>query len=243
MKEYILSDLHLYHKNIIKYCNRPYELSPEGIEKMNNSLFKLFCELPDDNETVIWNLGDVWLSMKMKEWDISEYKHVVQMMKGQHRKINLILGNHDRQVCTYSAFKKMQKSNLNLSLVDFYKEIGFDKVYDAPITIDGNFILSHEPVFLDTSQKTFFNIHGHTHDVMVNETYFTRDEKKLRPLSMGPKKREFYFKAPIEYPNRVVNPKMYFNACLDANDFKILRLVDVENALLARTDCINLRKK
>ena len=62
-KLFITSDLHwknFYHRNIIKYCNRHYELSLEGIAKMNEDILKQFDELPE--ESTILNLGDILLN-------------------------------------------------------------------------------------------------------------------------------------------------------------------------------------
>ena len=35
---YVTSDLHLNHKNIIKYCGRPWDFSEEGLNEMNHAL-------------------------------------------------------------------------------------------------------------------------------------------------------------------------------------------------------------
>ena len=59
-KIFITSALHLFHKHIIKYVNRPFDFSPEGCSKMNETLLKNFDELPED--CLIWNLGDVILN-------------------------------------------------------------------------------------------------------------------------------------------------------------------------------------
>jgi len=100
-KIYITSDLHLFHKNIIKYVNRPFDFSSEGCSKMNEFLLKKFDKLPED--CVIWNLGDVILNRSILQERTSA---VIWRMK-QNRKINLILGNHDKQC------KKESKSQKN----------------------------------------------------------------------------------------------------------------------------------
>ena len=61
---FIISDLHLGHSNIIKYCGRPYHVEgsnrnpaniPE-VNRMNEDILKMFDYLPDNCD--IWNLGD-----------------------------------------------------------------------------------------------------------------------------------------------------------------------------------------
>lgn len=54
-KIYITNDLHLFHKNIIKYVNRPFDFSLDGCSKMNEFLLKKFDELPEN--CIIWNLA------------------------------------------------------------------------------------------------------------------------------------------------------------------------------------------
>jgi calcineurin-like phosphoesterase family protein len=44
----------------------------------------------------------------------------------------------------------------------FYIDQGFDRVYDRPIIIDTNLILSHEPI-LFVSNSPFINVYGHVH--------------------------------------------------------------------------------
>ena len=79
---YFISDLHLSHNNIIKYCNRPYE----NIEQMNNDIIKRWNSVVGKDDTV-WVLGDVGLGRK------EDIKRLLLQFKG-HKK--LIMGNHDR---------------------------------------------------------------------------------------------------------------------------------------------------
>lgn len=81
-KIYFISDLHLSHNNIIKYCNRPYE----NIEQMNNDIIKRWNSVVGKDDTV-WVLGDVGLGRK------EDIKKLLLQLKG-HKK--LIMGNHDR---------------------------------------------------------------------------------------------------------------------------------------------------
>ena len=58
---------------------------------MNEFIFQKFDELPED--CLIWNLGDVLLNRKVPKDKVS---YIILRMK-QNRRMNLILGNHDKQ--------------------------------------------------------------------------------------------------------------------------------------------------
>ena len=192
-KIFITSDLHLFHKNIIKYVNRPFDFSPEGCSKMNETLLKNFDELPED--CLIWNLGDVILNRNVLQEKTSA---VIWRMK-QNRKMNLILGNHDKQC-------KKDKAE---TFIDYFTKSGFDMVFNKPIIFNNKYIFSHEPVFIPQGSN-FINIHGHTHNRFVTEDFFLSKYNK-------------------SFPKMKVNPKNYINVCMDANNFEILRLNELIN--------------
>lgn len=61
-KIFFTADLHLYHTNIIKHCNRPFET----IEEMNNVLVDNWNKVVGPKDT-IYILGDfVWGTNKRK---------------------------------------------------------------------------------------------------------------------------------------------------------------------------------
>ena len=76
---YFCSDQHLFHKNIIKYCNRPFD-------HMNEEILRKWNEKITDEDTV-YIVGDFALGRKEKaaEW----------LSQANGKKI-LIIGNHDR---------------------------------------------------------------------------------------------------------------------------------------------------
>lgn len=162
-KIYLTSDLHLFHINIIKYCNRPFEYSAEGCTKMNEFILKKFDALPED--CLIWNLGDVFLNLRIED---SRIMNDIMRIK-KNRKMNLILGNHDLRA------KKKPFSNY----IEYFEHLGFDKVYKGALDSE-NIIFSHEPVFID-SETSLVNVHGHTHDSMVSEDYFLGEYNKSFP--------------------------------------------------------------
>lgn len=189
-KVYITSDLHLFHTNIIQYCNRPFEFSPKGCSEMNEFILKRFDELPED--CLIWNLGDVYLNLHLEE---SKIMNDMMRMK-KNRKMCLILGNHDLRA------KKKPYPNY----VEYFKHLGFDEVYKGPLQLE-NMIFSHEPVLIE-SGSGLINIHGHIHEKKVTEEYFLGEHNDM-------------------YPKKKVNPENYINVCMDANDFRILKLNEI----------------
>ncbi len=160
---FLTSDLHLFHTNIIKYCNRPFEYTANGCSQMNEFILKKFDALPEN--CLIWNFGDVFLNLRLENERIM---HDIMRMK-KNRKMCLILGNHD--------FRARKKPFSNY--IEYFKYLGFDEVYKGPLQF-GNYIFSHEPVFIE-KESGLINIHGHTHEKMVTEDYFFSEYNKSFP--------------------------------------------------------------
>lgn len=76
------SDTHFFHRNIIKFCNRPWNT----VEEMNDGLINNWNNvvLKDD---VVFHLGDFAYASN------SGWKQLINRLNGH---IHLILGNHDR---------------------------------------------------------------------------------------------------------------------------------------------------
>lgn len=205
METYFISDLHIWHGNICKYCNRPYNISDNIIEKnygellrMRNDILELFDALP--NECTIYILGDVWFPGALKTGKLSnlDLANDVKRIKNKSRKVYLILGNHD----TLGGN----------DVIKYYYTLGFDRVYDAPIIFNKKLILSHEPVFISPTSN-FKNIHGHTHIIDVNDEYFCYDHSNIR-------------KPPSVRLENKVNSKNYFNVSYDRHK-KIFSLSEI----------------
>lgn len=193
---YFFADPHFCHKNVITFCNRPYTLTDDFtknrkvVEQMNEDILKHFDRLPAECE--VWLLGDVWFLGGSKQYQLLEQKNIIMMQKMVHRmkglqnrrQLHLILGNHD------TLFRE------NESRIDFYRKLGFDKVYDTPIIVNDNIILSHEPVYIPMNVN-MYNIHGHIHEKIVNADYFG---------------------------DKLVDSSRYFNVCWDYRH-KISKLV------------------
>jgi calcineurin-like phosphoesterase family protein len=130
---YFTSDLHFYHKNIIKFCNRPYAT----VEEMNEALIYNWNKRVNTTDS-IWVLGD--FSFGTPE----QTEEVLRQLKG-HK--HLIVGNHDRK-------GRAEKTNWSL----FFNTI---QEYTR-LKIDGHkFVLCHFP--FASWERGYVNLHGHTH--------------------------------------------------------------------------------
>lgn len=83
MKTFLISDTHFSHKNIISYCNRPYENTKE----MNEDLIKKWNEVVGRDD-LVYHLGDFGFGSK------EEIKRIQERLNGR---IALVLGNHDNR--------------------------------------------------------------------------------------------------------------------------------------------------
>lgn len=86
------SDLHFYHRNIMNYCNRPWET----VEEMNEALINNWNSVVKDDD-IVFNLGDFAFASN------SKWKELLEKLKGKHY---LIIGNHD--VSRYPGTKIME---------------------------------------------------------------------------------------------------------------------------------------
>ena len=82
MSIFMISDLHLFHGNIILYENRPFKNTDEMNKVISNNWNNVI-----KNEDTVFCLGDVAFGNK------DMIKNIVSKLNG---KKNLILGNHDR---------------------------------------------------------------------------------------------------------------------------------------------------
>lgn len=182
-------------------------------------------QVPDEKGIVLWNLGDVFYGRLFSQQPLENLKRLIAVMKGKHRKLNLILGNHDFQFKKWANWSNLSPLNSQSSLQKIFQYCGFDAVYDTPILIENKYILSHEPVFLKPGSQ-FINIHGHTHrasllpeDEEGNTKYFcyTLENHKMVRKAYADSNRDvpkLEFKK--DYQNYLTKANLYHNACWDA---------------------------
>lgn len=150
---FFCSDLHFNHRNIIKYCGRPWNsgrgedgelvVTDDDLAKMNDDLVANFNSVVGPGSTT-WFLGDFCMGPYQR-------KTIPELRARLNGKINIVLGNHDRHS------------------VKFYYDAGFDRVYDRPVVVHGFMVLSHAP--MEFVKAPFFNVYGHVHDCASYKTW------------------------------------------------------------------------
>jgi calcineurin-like phosphoesterase family protein len=157
---YIISDTHFGHRNIIKYCNRPFK----NEDIMDERLVKNWNSVVSESGKVV-HLGDFAYPWKEKDSDelITSYR------KALNGNIFFLLGNHDKQIRKISFWKGL-----------------FNTVRTKPMVIHKHFILSHEPV--EILPDGMFNICGHIHEKTIDDPrYFNVSAEQIgyKPIKLS----------------------------------------------------------
>ena len=146
-KLFFTSDTHFFHKNIIKYCSRPFA----NTEEMNEQLVERWNKVvPKDG--VVFHLGDFSLTAKEKD-----LKTLVNKLNGE---IHLIIGNHERD-----ALKMISSRFTTISdICEIYIE-------DDEITYDEqHIVMCHYPMIVwNGSHRGSWQLFGHVHGGLSNK--------------------------------------------------------------------------
>ena len=147
MKNLYISDLHIFHNNILLFDDRPFK----NVDEMTEEIVKRWNSAVDSCDHV-YVLGDMF-------WRNSEGAiKVLNRLKGN---IHLIKGNHDH--ITSAQYKKR-----------FVEITNYKKLNDVVGLIDRPVILSHYYMpFYDTHYYGGILLHGHSH--MTPESYDERE--------------------------------------------------------------------
>lgn len=130
---FVTSDIHFFHKNILKFENRPFK----DIEEMNKTIIKNWNNLIS-NDDLVYILGDISMG------SINDTNEIIKKLNGD--KI-LIKGNHD----TFINNKKFDKS--------LFKKVSSCE----EVTIYGvDFIMCHYPFASNDSHKIQLYRHIHS---------------------------------------------------------------------------------
>jgi calcineurin-like phosphoesterase family protein len=144
-KIWLISDTHIGHENIIKYCNRPFANAAE----MDEYILTMWNETVDDQD-VVYHLGDVYFRDPSK----------LYQLKGRKR---LLLGNHDdgkdphlhKVFQKIGIWRKFPEYGLLLSHLPIHQDqLGGE--YFSPTKERMIRALTH-------------NVHGHIHDRNIKD--------------------------------------------------------------------------
>ena len=177
---WFVSDLHMYHTNIIRLSNRPFA----DIEEMSKVLVDNWNNVVKEDD-IVFNLGDFCWSESYIIW-----AKVIDKLNGHQV---LIKGNHDHP-------KTLQKLSEQYKLIDshqgnplFVKNL--DKLFLIRERLElrhnkDRFLLDHFPQYSWVgSYHGVYHLHGHIHeknnDISTTNTYNVSIERNLyRPLSL-----------------------------------------------------------
>ena len=141
---YFTSDLHFWHKNICKYCNRPYD----SVEEMNQAIITNWNSVVQDSDTVFL-LGDMGFC------GIELLRELMSQLRGN---IILIQGNHDSDKVT----NKLIEEGLLIKAVKML-DITIEGDEECP---DQALTLCHFPMIdWNGKERGSWMIHGHQHQL------------------------------------------------------------------------------
>lgn len=134
MTIWFTSDTHFGHKNVIKFCSRPYD----SVEEMDEKLIAAWNARVKHNDT-IYHLGDLSFHKA------AETATIISRLNGR---IHLVRGNHDRE-------QMLAACSSRLVWIKDYFELKHDKQL---------IVLSHFPFLTwNKSHHGALHLHGHCH--------------------------------------------------------------------------------
>lgn len=148
-KLFFTSDQHLFHENIIKYCERPFNNPRE----MNAAIVERWNEVvPEDG--IVFNLGDV--SLRGAPKDLNDTLHALNGTK------YLVIGNHEKDA--------LGKEYIREHWAGIY-DIAEIFVPDEEITYkEQHIVMCHYPLLRwNASHRGSWQLFGHVHGGLSNK--------------------------------------------------------------------------
>ena len=155
---FFTSDTHFFHKNILKYCGRPFG----SVEEMNETLIDNWNRKVGKDD-VVFHLGDFCFG-GAERW--------TSVRKRLNGRIVLIVGNHDM-----SAIRPIPLAGLSETL--FY-----DVCMQTSVKVGGQLaVLNHYPLlsYSGMYENRVWNLFGHVH---LRPGYTLDYESQLRYLRL-----------------------------------------------------------
>lgn len=138
--EYISSDFHLAHKNIFKFCNRPFKT----IDEFDIALIKEVSQKIKENDTLYF-LGDLAFSNQVAEEFINSLKGKMVFIKGNHdyKTLNFLRQNKNfrEKVKVYDYLEIVR--NQKTIVLFHYPILEWNKAYHGSIHLYGHWHGKH----------------------------------------------------------------------------------------------------
>lgn len=135
---FFTADLHFHHRNIITYCNRPFN----NVAEMNAYLIQTWNSQVDVND-IVYFLGDFSINKKA----VFDESLVRQLNGIKH----LILGNHDKFTQEKNRYITAGWSSVQTQIHQFPLKNG--------IRIN----MIHHPPVNNSNNRNHIYLHGHSH--------------------------------------------------------------------------------
>lgn len=148
------SDTHFYHKNIIKFSNRPWNT----VEEMNTALINNWNEVVKPND-IVFHLGDFAFASNGK------WKELINKLNGN---IYLIFGNHDESRNPGKYVLSLFKGVYNQLLI---------KIDDRKVYLNHYPFLCYAGTYIGKDYNTI-QLFGHVHSNKENTPGKDKDRLK-----------------------------------------------------------------
>jgi calcineurin-like phosphoesterase family protein len=147
MAEFVTSDLHYFHKNIIKYSNRPFE----SVDEMNEGMISQWNEKISDGDEV-YILGDMFFCNQTK---------AIEILKQLNGNLHIFFGNHDNMLRTS---KKQMPMGYRPLKKEFEPYFASHQDYNYVMFQGKMFVMSHYALTVwDQGHRGAINLYGHSH--------------------------------------------------------------------------------
>lgn len=144
--DYIISDLHINHYNIIKFCNRKFN----NIKEHDDTIINNWNTVVNTNDRVFL-LGDIIFTHKQDE--------VLSFLLSLNGRLIILLGNHDKPL--YKLFYSGKYFNRN------NKIFIAGQIFETKVLINNKYekvVLSHYPILSwNAKHHNRKHFYGHTH--------------------------------------------------------------------------------
>lgn len=169
-KIWFTSDSHFGHKNVIKYCERPFD----SIEEMDEILIDRWNMVIDHDDLIIC-CGD---------FSLTNPKSTNEILNKLNGNKVLIKGNHEKSILSNKLNRDMFNGGiydlLNITVIDDEVEYGFQDI-----------ILCHYPMLSwNKSHRGSWQLFGHVHGMLDNDIKLSPnqidvgvDSNDFRPIS------------------------------------------------------------